>query len=59
MLQLGGPPSLQSKAKAKLGWTAKVGFEQLVAEMVTADLKSAERGELVKRHGHRPYDYNE
>jgi GDPmannose 4,6-dehydratase len=48
-----------SKAKAKLGWFAKVSFEQLVEEMVTADLKSAERDELVKRHGHRPYDYNE
>jgi len=48
-----------SKAKAKLGWSAKVTFEQLVEEMVTADLKSAERDELVKRHGHRPYDYNE
>jgi GDPmannose 4,6-dehydratase len=48
-----------SKARTKLGWTAKVSFEQLVEEMVTADLKSAERDELVKRHGHRPYDYNE
>ncbi len=48
-----------SKAKARLGWSAKVSFEQLVEEMVTADLKSAERDELVKRHGHRPYDYNE
>jgi len=48
-----------SKAKAKLGWSAKVSFEQLVEEMVTSDLKSAERDELVKRHGHRPYDYHE
>ena len=48
-----------SKAKAKLGWSAKVSFEQLVEEMVVADLKAAERDELVKRHGHRPYDYNE
>ncbi len=48
-----------SKARAKLGWSAKVGFEQLAEEMVTEDLKSAERDELVKRHGHRPYDYHE
>jgi GDPmannose 4,6-dehydratase len=48
-----------SKAKSKLGWSAKVSFEQLVEEMVTEDLKSAERDELVKRHGHRPYDYHE
>ena len=48
-----------SKAKRKLGWSAKVSFDQLVEEMVTEDLKSAERDELVKRHGHRPYDYHE
>ena len=48
-----------SKARAKLGWSAKVSFQQLVEEMVTEDLKSAERDELVKRHGHRPYDYHE
>ena len=48
-----------SKARTKLGWSAKVGFEQLVHEMATEDLKSAERDELVKRHGHRPYDYHE
>jgi GDPmannose 4,6-dehydratase len=48
-----------SKAKARLGWSAKVSFEQLVEEMVIEDLKSAERDELVKHHGHRPYDYHE
>jgi GDPmannose 4,6-dehydratase len=48
-----------SKAKAKLGWSARVTFEQLVDEMATEDLKSAQRDELVKRHGHRPYDYHE
>ena len=48
-----------SKARNKLKWSAKVTFEQLVEEMVTEDLKSAERDELVKRHGHRPYDFHE
>lgn len=48
-----------SKARSKLGWSAKIGFEQLVEEMVTEDLKSAQRDELVKRHGHRPYDFHE
>jgi GDPmannose 4,6-dehydratase len=52
---LGNP----SKAKNKLGWYAKISFTELVEEMVTEDLKSAERDELVKRHGHRPYDYHE
>jgi GDPmannose 4,6-dehydratase len=48
-----------SKAKTKLGWSAKVSFEQLVEEMAGEDLRAAERDELVKRHGHRPYDFHE
>jgi len=48
-----------SKANSKLGWSARVSFEQLVEEMAGEDLKAAERDELVKRHGHRPYDYHE
>jgi len=48
-----------SKAKNKLGWSARVSFEQLIEEMASEDLKAAERDELVKRHGHRPYDYHE
>jgi GDPmannose 4,6-dehydratase len=48
-----------SKAKQKLGWSARTSFEQLVREMVTEDLKSAERDELVKRHGFPAYDYHE
>lgn len=48
-----------SKAKAKLGWTPKITFEELVAEMVQEDLKSAERDELVKRHGFAAYNYHE
>jgi GDPmannose 4,6-dehydratase len=41
-----------SKAKKKLGWTPKITFDELVAEMVHEDLKGAERDELVKRHGY-------
>jgi len=48
-----------SKAKTKLGWTPKTTFAELVAEMVREDLKSAERDELVKKHGFSAYDYNE
>jgi GDPmannose 4,6-dehydratase len=48
-----------SKARARLGWSAKIGFDALVEEMVREDLKAAERDELVKRHGHRPYDFHE
>ncbi len=48
-----------SKAKQKLGWTPKITFHELVAEMVREDLKSAKRDELVKQHGFAAYDYNE
>jgi GDPmannose 4,6-dehydratase len=48
-----------SKAKAKLGWTPKITFDELVAEMVREDLKSAERDELIKKHGYKAMDYNE
>ena len=41
-----------SKAKNKLGWTPKISFDELVAEMVREDLKGAERDELVKKHGY-------
>jgi GDPmannose 4,6-dehydratase len=48
-----------SKAKLKLGWTPKISFDELVAEMVREDLKAAERDELVKKHGYKAMDYHE
>ena len=42
-----------SKARRQLGWTPKISFAELVAEMVREDLKIAERDELVRRHGYR------
>jgi GDPmannose 4,6-dehydratase len=48
-----------SKAKQKLGWEPQISFDALVAEMMREDLKSAERDELVKRHGFSAYDYHE
>ncbi len=48
-----------SKARKILGWSPKISFNQLVAEMVKEDLKSAERDELVKKHGFSAYDHNE
>jgi GDPmannose 4,6-dehydratase len=47
------------KARRKLGWRPKVSFRELVAEMMSEDLKSAERDALVKRHGYSAYDYHE
>jgi GDPmannose 4,6-dehydratase len=51
-----GDPAM---AKEKLGWTPKTTFEELVAEMVREDIKSAERDELIKRHGYKSMDYHE
>jgi GDPmannose 4,6-dehydratase len=48
-----------TKAKEKLGWQPKITFAELVKEMVREDLKSAERDELVKRHGYYANDYHE
>jgi GDPmannose 4,6-dehydratase len=48
-----------SKARDELGWRPRVGFDELVTEMVTADFRAAERDELVRRHGHRVYDRHE
>jgi GDPmannose 4,6-dehydratase len=48
-----------TKAQTKLGWRPRTSFAELVAEMVREDLKSAERDELVKKHGYPAYDYNE
>lgn len=42
-----------SKAKEKLGWSPKVTFDELVNEMVMADLKEAEKALLLKQHGHQ------
>ncbi|MCH7637130.1 MAG: GDP-mannose 4,6-dehydratase [Proteobacteria bacterium] len=48
-----------SRARSKLNWTPRISFEELVAEMVREDLKSAERDEVVKRHGYPAYNYHE
>jgi GDPmannose 4,6-dehydratase len=48
-----------SKARKTLGWTPKISFKELVAEMVREDLKVAQRDELVKRHGYNSMDYHE
>jgi GDPmannose 4,6-dehydratase len=48
-----------TKAREKLGWSPKITFSELVTEMVREDLRSAERDELVKAHGHKAFDRNE
>jgi GDPmannose 4,6-dehydratase len=48
-----------SYARERLGWKPTVSFEDLVREMVEADLVAAKRDQLVKKHGYEAYDYNE
>ena len=48
-----------TKAREKLGWVPKTTFEQLVSEMVSEDLKAAQRDELIKKHGYSVNDYHE
>ncbi len=48
-----------SKARTQLGWVPEISFAELVAEMVRADLASAQRDELARSHGHRTYNQHE
>jgi GDPmannose 4,6-dehydratase len=48
-----------TKAREKLGWTPRITFAELVAEMVREDLKTAERDELVKHHGFKTMNHHE
>jgi len=48
-----------TKAREKLGWTPKITFAELVAEMVREDLMAAERDELIKKHGFKAMDHHE
>ena len=48
-----------SKARRVLGWQPGTSFEELVREMVEADLALAKRDELVEQHGYYVNKYNE
>jgi len=48
-----------SKAKEKLGWTPKIEFKALVAEMAREDLELAKKDELCRREGFQTYERNE
>jgi GDPmannose 4,6-dehydratase len=48
-----------SKAKKELGWEPKTTFEELVEEMVLADLEVAKRDALVEKHGFKSFNYHE
>jgi GDPmannose 4,6-dehydratase len=46
-----------SKARAKLNWEPKVSFRELFTEMVAADLRLAERDQLVSKSGYRVHSH--
>jgi GDPmannose 4,6-dehydratase len=46
-------------ARTELGWKPQVGFEELVVEMVNADLELARRDALLQSQGHRTFDFHE
>jgi len=48
-----------SKARRKLGWEPRIRFEDLVGEMVMADLKEAEKDSMVQQKGYRIYGNSE
>jgi GDPmannose 4,6-dehydratase len=48
-----------SKAHRELGWKPRTSFAELVSEMVTEDLKEAERDALVHKHGFNAFRYHE
>ena len=48
-----------SKAHRELGWKPRIDFAELVSEMVTEDLKEAERDALVHKHGFNAFRYHE
>ncbi len=48
-----------TRARTELGWVPKTTFEELVREMVDADLEAAERDALVRRHGYNAYSVRE
>ncbi len=40
-----------TRARERLGWSPRIGFAELVREMVREDLASAQRDELVRANG--------
>jgi GDPmannose 4,6-dehydratase len=48
-----------SRARAKLGWSPRTHFEDLVREMIDADFQAAQRERLVREHGYSGSDHRE
>ncbi|MBW1822718.1 MAG: GDP-mannose 4,6-dehydratase, partial [Deltaproteobacteria bacterium] len=48
-----------SKAREKLGWVPRISFKQLISEMVTEDMKEAQKDNLCRQEGYKTYDHFE
>ncbi|RLD37730.1 MAG: GDP-mannose 4,6-dehydratase [Bacteroidetes bacterium] len=48
-----------SKAREKLGWSHRISFQELVSEMVKADLEDAKKECLCKKEGFKTHHYYE
>ncbi len=48
-----------SKAREKLGWEPRISFGQLISEMVTEDMKEAQKDNLCRQEGYKTYDHFE
>jgi GDPmannose 4,6-dehydratase len=48
-----------SKARTKLGWAPRTGFDELVREMMQADLHSARRDAMVTAAGYTAFSHHE
>lgn len=48
-----------SKARSKLGWSPRITFEELVAEMMRSDMEIAQRDALVAERGFKTYRHHE
>jgi GDPmannose 4,6-dehydratase len=48
-----------AKAREKLGWSAEIGFSDLVSEMVSEDLAEAKRDAMIAKEGYKIYSRHE
>ena len=48
-----------SKARLKLGWKPRISFKELVAEMIEADLKEAQKDQLCLTQGFQTFNHTE
>jgi GDPmannose 4,6-dehydratase len=48
-----------TKAKNKLNWQPKISFQELVKEMMMADLEEAKKDKLCEEKGFNVYNHHE